>query len=38
MFEGVLSFLGENSTLMVGGGTSAVALWILKKVPNDHIC
>ena len=38
MFEGVLSFLGENSTLMVGGGTSAVALWVLKKVPNEHIC
>ena len=38
MFEGVLSFLGENSTLMVGGGASAVALWVLKKVPNEHIC
>ncbi len=26
-----------NATLIAGGGTAAVVLWVLKKVPNDQI-
>ena len=38
MLDSVLGMLGNNSSLMVGGGASAVVLWVLKKVPNEHIC
>ena len=38
MFESVLGMLGENSGLIVGGGGSAVVLWVLKKIPNENIC
>ena len=38
MLDSVLGVLSNNSGLMVGGGASAVVLWVLKKVPNEHIC
>ena len=38
MFDSVLGFVTNNSTMVVGGGTSAIVLWVLKKVPNEHIC
>ena len=27
----------ENLTLWIGGGSTAIALWVLKKIPNDKI-
>tara|TARA_R100000963_G_C4592435_1_gene69145 strand:+ start:119 stop:400 length:282 start_codon:yes stop_codon:yes gene_type:complete len=33
-----LSFLTNNVGLIAGGGTAGLVLWILKKVPNEHIC
>ena len=38
MFDQIVGFLGNNTGLVVGGGTSAIVLWVLKKVPNEHIC
>ena len=38
MLDSVLGLLSNNSGLMVGGGASAMVLWVLKKVPNEHIC
>tara|TARA_Y100000401_G_scaffold117168_1_gene124951 strand:+ start:8398 stop:8694 length:297 start_codon:yes stop_codon:yes gene_type:complete len=38
MLESVLGMLGENSTMLVGGGSTAIVLWVLKKIPNEHIC
>ena len=38
MLDSVLGVLSNNSGLMVGGGASAMVLWVLKKVPNEHIC
>ena len=38
MFETLLGAVTSNSGLIVGGGASAVVLWVLKKVPNDQIC
>ena len=38
MLDSVLGILSNNSGLMVGGGASAMVLWVLKKVPNEHIC
>ena len=32
-----LSFLTNNMGLITGGGTAGIVLWILKKVPNEHI-
>ena len=32
-----LSFLTGNISLLAGGGTAGVMLWVLKKVPNDKI-
>ena len=32
-----LSFLTSNMGLVVGGGTAAAVLFVLKKVPNDKI-
>ena len=37
MLDSVLGVLSNNSGLMVGGGASAMVLWVLK-VPNEHIC
>ena len=38
MFDSVLGMLGENTGLIVGGGGSALVLWVLKKIPNESIC
>ena len=27
----------ENLTLLLGGGSAAIALWVLKKIPNTKI-
>ena len=32
-----MDFLTNNLVTLVGGGSSAIALWILKKIPNDDI-
>ena len=38
MLDTLLGTVANNSTLIVGGGASAMVLWVLKKVPNDSIC
>ena len=38
MFDTLLGAVTNNSTMIVGGGASAVVLWVLKKVPNENIC
>ena len=38
MLDSVLGVLGSNSGLLVGGGSAAIVLWVLKKIPNEHIC
>ena len=38
MLDTLLGTVVNNSTLIVGGGASAMVLWVLKKVPNDSIC
>ena len=38
MFDSILGAVTNNSGLIVGGGASAVVLWVLKKVPNEHLC
>tara|TARA_B100000519_G_C13962905_1_gene306196 strand:+ start:299 stop:595 length:297 start_codon:yes stop_codon:yes gene_type:complete len=38
MLESVMGIIGGNSTMLVGGGSAAVVLWVLKKIPNEHIC
>ena len=38
MFENILNVVSSNAGLIAGGGTAAVVLWVLKKVPNDSIC
>ena len=37
MFDTVLGFISNNTGLLAGGGTAAIILWVLKKVPNDYI-
>ena len=37
MFENILSVVSGNTSLIAGGGTAAVVLWVLKKVPNESI-
>ena len=32
-----MEFLTNNLTTIIGGGTVAIALWVLKKIPNDDI-
>lgn len=32
-----MEFLTNNIGLLAGGGSSAIALWVLKKIPNDKI-
>ena len=32
-----MDFLTNNLTLFAGGGASAIALWVLKQVPNEDI-
>jgi hypothetical protein len=38
MLENILGAVTENSGLLVGGGSSAIVLWVLKKIPNESIC
>lgn len=33
-----LSFITGNMGLLAGGGSAGIVLWVLKKVPNEHIC
>ena len=33
-----LSFLTNNLTLITGMSSAGLVLWVLKKVPNEHIC
>ena len=37
MLENILGTVTGNSTLLVGGGASAIILWALKKIPNEQI-
>ena len=32
-----MEFITNNLGLLVGGGSSAIALWVLKQIPNDKI-
>ena len=32
-----LGMVTGNATIIAGGGTAAIVLWVLKKVPNDQI-
>ena len=32
-----MDFLTNNFGLLAGGGGSAIALWVLKKIPNEKI-
>ena len=32
-----MEFLTNNFALLVGGGSSAIALWALKLIPNEDI-
>ena len=34
----LFSTLAGNSSLLLGGGTAGIVLWVLKKVPNEKIC
>ena len=38
MLDTLLGAVTSNPAVIVGGGASAVVLWVLKKVPNEHIC
>ena len=38
MLDSVLGFVTSNPTMLVGGGTATIVLWVLKKVPNESIC
>jgi hypothetical protein len=38
MFDSIFSAVSSNTGLIAGGGTAAIVLWVLKKVPNDYIC
>tara|TARA_R100000700_G_C3178957_1_gene155009 strand:- start:4031 stop:4327 length:297 start_codon:yes stop_codon:yes gene_type:complete len=37
MLDQILGVVGNNSTMLMGGGSAAIVLWVLKKVPNEHI-
>ena len=32
-----MDFLTNNFAMLVGGGSSAIALWLLKRIPNEDI-
>ena len=32
-----MEFFTNNVTLLAGGGASAIALWLLKRIPNDEL-
>ena len=38
MFDSLLGAVTNNSGFLVGGGSAAIVLWVLKKVPNESIC
>ena len=38
MLDTLLGTITSNPAVIVGGGASAVVLWVLKKVPNESIC
>ena len=38
MFENILGMVSNNTTMIVSGGTAAIVLWVLKKIPNEQIC
>ena len=31
MFDSMINFVTGNTTMLVGGGTAGVVLWVLKK-------
>ena len=33
-----MTFLSSNMGLITTGGSAGLVLWVLKKVPNEHIC
>ena len=33
-----MTFLSSNMGLITTGGSAGLLLWVLKKVPNEHIC
>ncbi len=37
MFDTLIGLAGNNSGLLLGGGTAGIILFILKKVPNDQL-
>ena len=37
MFDSMINFVTGNTTMLVGGGTAGIVLWVLKKVPNESI-
>ena len=32
-----MDFFTNNFNLLVGGGSSAIALWLLKRIPNEDL-
>ena len=32
-----MDFLTNNLTMLIGGGTSAAVLWVLRQIPNEDI-
>ena len=32
-----MDFLTNNFVTLIGGGSSAIALWLLKRIPNEDI-
>ena len=38
MFDTIISAISNNTSLIAGGGTAGIVLWVLKKVPNETIC
>jgi hypothetical protein len=33
-----MEFLTQNLNLLIGGGVGSLAVWLLKKIPNEDIC
>ena len=38
MFDSIINFTTGNATMLVGGGTAGIILWVLRRVPNKEIC
>ena len=34
----MLESLMSNTTMLIGGGSAGILLWVLRKIPNDQIC